>query len=127
MYKTSMSMKRITADKVRKDNSNVWRYSPELQAALRKENFSKAKPDSYLQYKDALGELDLVSPYNSIDLKMDIEKFKSNLEGIDVKIFELLMLGMVHEEIADIVGILRPSVSKRIKTIMNFWKEFYKD
>ena len=127
MHKVSMSSKRISPEKVKKDNSDLWRYSPELQSALRKEKFSKSDPEAYLAYKHALGEVTLVSPYEDVDLQMDLKKFKKRLKDTDLEIFNLMMLGMRQEEIAEVVGLCQASISNKLKKLRELFKHFYYD
>jgi len=124
-FNISNSAKRITPEKVRKDNSNIWRYSTHLQSELRKENFSKAIPEAYIAYKEALGEIELVSPYDGVDLSMDLEKFKKKLSKQDRELFNLLLLGMKQEDIAAEVGCSQPLISIKLKRLRDQFKDFY--
>lgn len=124
-HKVSESSKRIDPSQVSRDNSDIWRYSPDLYSALRKEKFSKAKPEAFIDYKDAIGELGLVSPYESMDLQMDLEKFKLTLSESDLEIFTLMLLGMKQREITEVVGLCQAAVSNRLRKIRSKFKEFY--
>ena len=115
MHRVSTSPKRISPEEVSKDNSDIWRYSPDLYSALRKEKFSKANPEAYMDYMEAIGELGLVSPYDDLELQMDLE------------IFNLMLLGMKQREIKDIVGLCQATVSKRLRNLKAKFKEFYLD
>lgn len=125
MYKVSTSSMRITPDKVKKDNSNIWQYSPELFSALRKEKFSKSDPEAYIAYRDAVGDLALSSPYDDVDLQMDLAVFKKSLNKSDLRLFNLMLLGMTQSEIAGVVGISQPTVSIKLKKLREQFKEFY--
>lgn len=127
MHKVSESSKRINPEDVNRDNSDIWRYSPELYSVLRKEKFSKSNPEAFIGYMEAIGELHQVSPYEDIDLKLDIEKFKLTLGDIDLEIFNLLMLGMKQCEITEVVGLCQAAISNRLRKIRARFKEFYFD
>ena len=94
---------------------------------LRKEKYSKADPAAYLKYCEAVGLESYSEPFKDIDLKLDIEKFKTKLKGVDLEVFTLMLLGMKHREIKDIVGISQASVSLRLKRIRSLFKDFYFD
>jgi DNA-binding NarL/FixJ family response regulator len=127
MHRVSTSPKRISPEEVSKDNSDIWRYSPDLYSALRKEKFSKSNPEAHMNYMEAIGELGLVSPYNDLELQMDLEKFKEGLSESDLEIFNLMLLGMKQREIKEIVGLCQATVSKRLRNLKAKFKEFYLD
>jgi hypothetical protein len=120
-----MSSKRIEATKVRRDNSDVWRYSTILFSELRKENYSKSLPESYNLYCEAVGTMGYSEPFLGFDLTMDIDTFKKTLQKADKELLTLLLLGMKHREISDIVGLSRSAVTRRLLKIKQEFKEFY--
>lgn len=117
--------KRLTPEDVSRDNSDLWRYSIPLFKELRKENYSKADPEAYVRYCDAAGITGFTEPFEGIDLKLDIEKFKMLLSGVDLKIFSLMLLGMKQAEISAEVELSQAAVSKRLKKIKEKFKTFY--
>jgi hypothetical protein len=117
----------INPEEVRRDNSNVWRYSKKIFLELRKEKFHKAMPQKHIQFCDFMGELALYEPFNEIDFKLDLETFRKTLGPLDKRIFDLVVIGLIQEEIKEVVGISQPSVSKRLAKIRESFKEFYCD
>jgi DNA-directed RNA polymerase specialized sigma24 family protein len=110
---------------VRKDNSDLWRYSTTLSSALRKENYSKYDPEAYINYCDAVGLLDPPDQYAAVDFAMDIEKFKSKLSDVDAKVLSLYLIGLRQREIGELIGAPRRYVSVRLARIFKKFKKFY--
>lgn len=116
----------IPPEKVKKDNSNLYRCDPALAAALRKERFHKAKPEDFVDYCETAGLLDPEDIYAPVEFRMDLEKFISRLPQSDADLFRYrYLLGMSQHEIADMIGMSQSWVSPRLKTLRDRFKAFY--
>lgn len=125
MTLASTSKHRIDPEKVNKDNSNLWRYSTILFSALRKENFSKADPEAFIDYCDAIGILGGYDPEEDENLRMDLEKFKGTLNEEDANIFSLFLMGLKQREIEEMLEIKQRYISGRLAAIFKKFERFY--
>lgn len=117
--------KQIRPEQVKKDNSDLWRYSTELFQELRKERFSKPKHEAYIDFCEASAIVGYTDPYDALELKLDVERFKNTLEKSDLEIFSLLMVGMRQCEIAELVGSSQACISINLKKIREKFRKFY--
>jgi hypothetical protein len=110
---------------VKRDNSDLYRHSNVLNKVLRRERFSKAKPEEYNLFCEAAGIDGFSSPFDDVDFKIDIDNFVTRLELIDKRIFNYFLLNMRQREIAEVTGLSQPAVSNRLAKIRGMFKEFY--
>jgi len=115
----------LSPEEVRRDNSDLFRFSIPLDKALRKERYAKAKPDLYVNYCEALGLLGMSDPFPDLDLQLDLEKFFTKLSQLDATILKLYLLKMTQPEIAQRVGLCQAAVSNHFKVIREKFEEFY--
>lgn len=115
----------ISADQVKPDNSDLFRYSSVLGNALKKCRFSKSKPEIYIDFFEAAGISGTVEPFEDIDLRVDIERFITTLSETDSKIFKLYLFKLTQTEIAKRVGVCQATVCNRLKALTNKFAEFY--
>ena len=125
MELASNSKYSITPEKVRKDNTDIWKYSTILARELRKENFKKHRPEDYINYCDAANLLVEENPYEHVDFHMDIEKFKLTLSPVDVKVLDMYLLGMKAVEMEVHLDRKRVSISNRINSIIAKFRIWY--
>lgn len=115
----------IPPESVRRDNSDLFRYSVRLDKELRKERFPKEKPEQIINFFDALGTVELVDPYQDIDFRMDMEKFLATQPDLDRSIMRMYLLKMTQTEIAGKLGVCQATVCNRFKVIKEKFAEFY--
>lgn len=127
MNLVSSSSKRIPAERVDRNNTNIWRYSTTLFAELKKENYIQSDPELYRKYLESVGAVGYSEPFKDIDFKLDVDKFKEQLSAIDLDIFNLMLLGLKHREIKEVVGLSQTAISKRLNKIYKAFREFYYD
>lgn len=116
----------IGLDRLKKDNSNLFRYDKELTRVLRKERFKKPKHDVYLNYCIAADKMSF-NPYADFDMYLDIETFKLELRGLELICFNYFLHGMIQEEIASMIGKNRSRVSQILKIVFEKFKIFYSE
>lgn len=116
----------LAPEDVRRDNSDLFRFSIPLDKALRKERFAKAKPELYINYCEAVGILGTSDPFPSLDMQLDMEKFIGQLSILDASIMKLYMFKMTQPEIAQRVGVCQATVCNRMKLIRAKFAEYYK-
>ena len=121
-------MVRIAAHEVKKNNSNLFRYSTELFKAMRKVNydsrFMTQTLDRWYQYLLASGT-GYADPYPDCDFKMDLESFHSRLPPDRQKLLELFMLGLTPTEISKIIGRSAPNTYFKLSRLKQDFKKFY--
>ena len=117
-------MKQITPDKVRRDNSDVFRYSKELSKALRKEKFAKVRLDAFYKFSLVSGA-GRVDPYPACDFRLDMEKFSATLEHIDRRVLGLFLIGLSAKEISIQISRSHSNVYYHINKIVEAYKLFY--
>lgn len=123
----------IPLEKIKRNNSNIYAYDFELFKELRKERFREPKLEKYVQHQLAT-ERWINDPYDSIDARLDIEKFMEKLSERDSEIFELyFVFGMNQEDIESYTGISQGMISrilfgnekKKEVGLVTLFKEFY--
>lgn len=119
-------MHKITPEKVKRNNSDLFKYSKELCKALRKERFHKPLHEKYLNYCIAADKLS-VNPYEDANFAMDLEKFSNTLKGLELICFQYFLEGLIQEEIACIVGKTQGRVSQILAEVIRKFEIFYKD
>lgn len=118
-------MTKITPDKVRRDNSNIFAFSFDLFRELRKEKFRKPKiDDRFVQFSlnRKAGE---ANPYPDLDFRMDIDRFMENLEDEDYVFFSMFMMGFSQTEMMQETGLSQPSISLKISRVIEKFKRYY--
>lgn len=77
----------IPAERVYRDNSNLWRHNRILDSAVRKERFRKEDFDALRDYHEHQGILGIDSPHDLVELEIDLANFKETLTERDSFIF----------------------------------------
>lgn len=119
-------MKHITLDRVRKDNTNIRKYSDPLWRALRKERFKKADPDKFVNQMAA--EQMAFQSDNNTDFKKDVAKFvTTKLTEREGKIFSLFVFGgkMGQTDIGSILGVCQATVANDLHCALELFKGWY--
>lgn len=122
-------MKKIPAELVRKNNSNVYACDDEFRTlfrALRRERFSKERLEGYYHYCVVSGS-GVVNPYPEVDFRMDLDKFLSTLNEDNKAVFMLFMKGFSPKEISERTKWSRSHIYYKLKLIFNLFKKFYKE
>lgn len=117
-------MTQITLDGIKKNNSNIYAYDLEICRVLRKERFKKPKHDHYLNFCIAADKLSF-NPYADADLAMDLEKFSKTLRGLELICFNYYLEGLIHADIAKIVGKTTSRVTQILIEVRRKFKQFY--
>ena len=118
---------------LRKNNSNLHaceedtEHNGPLWRALRKERFRKSDPSKDRQFH----LLSLIhtpdSPYDAVDFKMDLEKFRKTLSTDLQPIFDLFMQGFSPKQIAAQSEWAAPTVYRKLQLILSKFKTFYSE
>lgn len=109
-------MKQITADRVKKDNSNIRKYDDKLWRELRKERFKKATPDIFVN--EMAAEQQAIRDAVHSDFDVDVDNFiNTHLNAREASIFRLFVYGGKIRQ-ADIGDILNISQSTVTNTLM---------
>lgn len=118
---------RIKAEEVRKDNSDLWRFSRKLADALKKENNKKSPNLVYYETLEQIESACVVDPYEDINERLDLDTFADLLPTeIEKEIFILLMQGFSHSEIGVELGYSR-HLYKLTNSIIDKYKQFYEE
>lgn len=117
----------LPPEKVRKDNTNLYRYSTKLDKALRKDRFRKAQPHKFAEYCAAANLNGTEDPFPELEFNMDVEKFMSLLSDRDSQILRLHLFKLNQTEIADVLGISQTAVCFSLRDIRGWFADFYKD
>lgn len=122
----------IPAERVKRDNSNLWRHNRQLDSAVRKERFRKEDFDALREYHEHQGILGSDSPHDSIEIRIDMDNFKNRLSPRDRFIFEhtienavLNREPIIQQAVAVTLGISQPLVSVVIKKLKKQFRDFY--
>ena len=124
-------MTRITLDKVRRDNSNVYAcdngLGQILHAVLRKERYQIMSDTQLSKYLNNCLALYSGSdnPYPDIDFAMDIEKFADRLKPKWKEVFLLFLRGYTPPEIGAMIGRSPKTVYAKVKTLVEDFSDFY--
>ena len=119
-------MKQIELQYVKKDNTNIRRYSDSLWRALRKERFKKADPNKFVN-EMAAEQLAFETDENS-DFKNDVAKFvATKLTEREGKIFSLFVFGgkMGQVDIGNILGVCQATISNDLNNSLALFREWY--
>lgn len=114
----------LPAEKVKPDNSNLFRHSNTLWKALRKERFSKIKLDAYYRYL-LVSSSGCYDPYPDADLAMDVERFNQTLDEGSAEVLLYFMRGLSVKEIAAETGRSLPNTYFKLRTLLRQFTTFY--
>lgn len=117
--------KRISLEQVNSRNTNLFRYSPELVAVLRKERYKPAQPAAYNNHCDVTGILGYTEPLHGYDEQIDFDAFEATLEGIYKSVFRCIKMGMNQTETARYTGVSQSTVCLKMKVIRDCLRDFY--
>ena len=110
---------------IKKDNSNIYRYSNSLSAELKKDRFKKIDLWEYTNFLQALDGI-YVDPSDSANFSIDLNKFLGRLSGYDNELFRLYYKEeYTQSEIADALGKTQGYVSYKLDAIEKAFIEFY--
>ena len=122
---------RITVDKVRRDNSNVYAcdngLGQLLHSVLRKERYqvmSEAQLSKYVNNCLAIHQ-GSDNPYPEIDFALDVQKYGDSLKPKWREVFVLFMRGYTPPEIGALIGRSPKTVYAKIKTLLEGFSDFY--
>jgi len=123
-------VKTIGLDKLRKDNSNLWRIEGvgrTLMEELKKVKFKKVKPNHIDDLRNwvAVTGYGETNPYTELDKKLDLEKFADSLPEEYQEIFNLFLENLTVPEISVELGIPKPTLYSKLRFINQLYKEFY--
>ena len=119
-------MTQIELKYVRRDNTNIRKYSDSLWRALRKERFKKADPDKFVNQM-AAEQVAFLSDAHT-DFKRDVGTFiASKLTEREGKIFSLFVFGgkMGQTDIGKILGVCQATVANDLHAALELFKEWY--
>lgn len=119
-------MNQIDLKYVRRDNTNIRRYSDSLWRALRKERFKKADPNKFVN-EMAAEQLAFESDAHS-DFKEDVAKFiATKLTEREGKIFSLFVFGgrMGQADIGAMLDVCQATVSNELNHSLELFKKWY--
>lgn len=118
----------ISPDKVRRDNSNIWRFSQELDRELHRLRFRPTDQTRIVEYFEAAGSMELSDPFPSLNFSIDLDRFsESKLSPVEQNVLRLFLCGLNQQEIADELEISQPYVSRHISEIKKALKEHFKE
>lgn len=122
----------IPAERVYKDNSNLWRHNRVLDSAVRKERFRKEDFDALRDYHEHQGILGIDSPHDLVDLKLDLGNFKKTLSKRDSFIFEhTIEYAILNKEpirqqvLAASLKVSQPLISIITRKLKEKFRKFY--
>lgn len=125
-------MTTIPLTQLKKDNTNLFRCGAEgykLSEALKKDEFKKVTPEkidrltNYLLVTNA-GE---VNPYPSLDLRMDLDRFKETLDDNNRRVFVLFLQGYSPNQISLVTKHPVKTVYSKLSRITELFKQFYQE
>jgi DNA-directed RNA polymerase specialized sigma subunit len=119
-------MVQIELKYVRRDNTNIRKYSDSLWRALRKERFKKADPDKFVNQM-AAEQVAFLSDTHT-DFSKDVATFiASKLTEREGKIFSLFVFGgkMGQTDIGKILGVCQATVANDLHCSLELFKEWY--
>ena len=126
------AFRQIPADRVYKDNSNLWRHNRVLDSAVRKERFRKEDFDALRDYHEHQGILGIDSPHDLVELEIDLAKFKEGLSDRDSFIFKYTIeYAILNKEpirqqvLASSLSISQPLVSIITRRLKENFSAFY--
>lgn len=124
--------KTIGLDKLRKDNSNLWRVEgigPVLKEELKKLNFKKVTKDHLDKLKNwaVVTEYGRVDSYQDIDSRLDMMKFAETLPDGYREVFDLLMENMDVNEMSRELGVHKQTLYPKLRLISQLYREFCED
>lgn len=119
-------MKQIELKYVRRDNTNIRKYSDSLWRALRKERYKKADPDKFCNQQAA--EQLAFNSDDHTDFRKDVMAFiSSKLTEREGKIFSLFVFGgkIGQTDIGRILGVCQATVANDLHNAKELFKEYY--
>lgn len=119
-------MQDFPLEKVKRDNSNIRKYSDPLWRALRKERFKKAQPDVFVNEMAAEQIAWQQDPHT--DFKCDVEKFmREHLTKREAAILEMFLFGggISQTEMGEKLGVSQPTVTNDFRRVLTKFKEYY--
>ena len=119
-------MNKITANQVKRDNSNIRKFDDNLWRQLRKERFKKASPDLFTNEMAAEQQSHHLDP--SSDFNVDVEKFSDQyLSELEAKIFKLYLFGgkIRQVDIGELLGVSQSTVTNTLTRVLGIFKEYY--
>jgi hypothetical protein len=117
---------------LKRNNSNLYaceedgaRNGP-LWRALRKERFKKARPDKDAQFHWLITEgADITDPYDLLELRIDIARFRKTLAPELLDVFDLFLHGYTPKQVVLRTQWAQPTVYRKLKQIKEKFKTFY--
>lgn len=119
-------MKQIEVDKVKRDNSNIRKFSDSLWRVLRKERFKKANPDMFTN-EMAAEELGLRDASTS-DFDCDVDSFAAKfLTKREESVLRLFLYGgkVCQTEMGEILQVSQPTITNELRRILLKFAEYY--
>lgn len=105
----------LAPEKVRKDNANVWRYSREIDKALRRERFKPYDYDAAVMTFQFLGMDQGWCEEGQLEARQALESFLFTLPARDCLMFADWLKGTRQQDLADTYGLSQAGVSTRLK------------
>lgn len=118
-------MRQITAEQVKKDNSNIRKYDDKLWRVLRKERFKPARPDIFVN--EMAAEQQAIRDDAHTDFRSDVDKFIDlNLNSREASILRLYLFGgkIRQTDIGDILNISQSTVTNTLMGTKNKHGEY---